>query len=219
MRRVIGRTVAPLDEDELARWLDAAERVVLDVGCGSGRAVLETAAAEPCAAVIGLDADAAAMADASRRAARSAAGPAPRAGFPNARFVAGAAEELPGPFAGRAVEVTVRFPWGSLLEGAVGGGPVAAGLAASVRPGGRLTLLTGLVARDGLGSLQADVEDPGRLAARLAATYGSLGLIVETCRAATRDEIAASGSSWARRLRAADARRPVLAILVRPPAA
>lgn len=59
-----------------------------------------------------LDASHAGLIDPSRNAAKSAA----KGGTPNALFVVGSAQELPGPFAGCANSVSVLFPWGSLLQ-------------------------------------------------------------------------------------------------------
>ena len=62
--------------------------MALDLGTGDGRHVLAAAAARPDALVIGVDADASAMAEASRRAAR-------RHPLPNALFAVAAAEHPP----------------------------------------------------------------------------------------------------------------------------
>jgi 16S rRNA (adenine(1408)-N(1))-methyltransferase len=62
-------------------------RVTLDLGTGDGRAILAAAAEKPDTLVVGVDANAAAMADASRRAARRK--------LRNALFVAAAAEHPP----------------------------------------------------------------------------------------------------------------------------
>jgi len=62
--------------------------VAVDLGTGDGRAVLAAAAACPETLVVGVDAVAAAMADASRRALR-------RDPLPNAVFVVAAAEHPP----------------------------------------------------------------------------------------------------------------------------
>ena len=67
--------------------------MTIDAGTGDGRAVLAAAAGEPATLVLGLDANAAGMAEASRRAARSGR----RGGLPNAAFVLAAAES-PGDF-------------------------------------------------------------------------------------------------------------------------
>jgi len=62
--------------------------VALDLGTGDGRSVLAAAAARPDALVIGVDASAEEMVDASRRATR-------RGALPNALFAVAAAEHPP----------------------------------------------------------------------------------------------------------------------------
>jgi hypothetical protein len=131
-------------------------------------------------------------------------------------FVVGAAEDLPDVFEGLADEVAVRFPWGSLLRGALSGdGPVAAGLVEVLRPGGELTLLLALQPKDGFDDLLPLVSEPARLAERLAEVYGPLGMVIADVRWATADEVAASRSSWARKLRVGRDRQALLAVLRR----
>jgi hypothetical protein len=107
--------------------------------------VLAAAAANPCRLAIGVDADAAAMAEASHRAARSVR----RSGLPNALFVVAAAETLPSELNGVAVALTVQFPWGSLLRGLL---RAEAQLLTSIvrvcRPGASVTLLLSVTERD-----------------------------------------------------------------------
>ena len=75
------------------------------------------------------------MADASRRAAAKPS----RGGHSNVLFLAEGVERLPDAFDGLADVVTVLFPWGSLLRGALGlDSRVAASIARLVAPGGRL---------------------------------------------------------------------------------
>jgi 16S rRNA (adenine(1408)-N(1))-methyltransferase len=170
--------------------------VTIDVGTGDGRAVLDLAAREPATLVLGLDASAAAMVESSRRAA----GPARKGGRENARFVVAAAESPPASLQGVADLVTVRFPWGSLLRGCLGLDPaVAAGVAGLVAPRGTLELLMAPSARDGLEGIPTEV--PAIVAAANGA-FGPLGFELVVGRAATPGEVAASGSSWAKRLAA-----------------
>jgi 16S rRNA (adenine(1408)-N(1))-methyltransferase len=174
--------------------------VIVDLGTGDGRAVLDRALGEPRALVIGIDASAAAMVDASRRAARRG----PR----NALFFAAGAEALPSsPLVGCADVVTVTFPWGSLLRGIVGLDPTAlAGVAAPLRVGGHLVVLASIVPSDGVPGL--DRLD-GSAAPTICAAWRQAGLELTSLRAATPSEIAASVSSWARRLRSGGSPRPV----------
>ena len=169
--------------------------MTIDVGTGDGRAVLAAALREPDVLALGLDANAAAMVEASRRAAR----PARKGGLENARFVLAAAEALPPELAARADLVTVRFPWGSLLRGCLGFDPlVAAGLGALVAPDGAIELLLAPADRDGLNGLPTSAEG---LAAAAAGAFERQGFVVCEARAATFEEIDASRSTWARRLR------------------
>jgi 16S rRNA (adenine(1408)-N(1))-methyltransferase len=179
--------------------------VTIDVGTGDGRAVLVAAARAPATLVLGLDANAAGMAEASRRAAR-----APRkGGLPNARFILASAESPPPVLAAAADLVTVRFPWGSLLRGVVGADvAVAAGIAGMVAPGGTLELLLAPAVRDGLDGVPTSKGD---LVAGAAAAFHAHGFDVEDVRTPTPAEVKAGGSTWARRLD----RRSTLIRLVR----
>ncbi|MBI2780653.1 MAG: hypothetical protein HYX55_02500 [Chloroflexi bacterium] len=169
--------------------------MTIDVGTGDGRAVLAVAAHDPRTLAIGLDANAAAMAESSRRAA----GPARKGGLPNAAFIVAAAEAPPAALGGVADVVTVQFPWGSLLRGCVGRAPiVAAGLAGLVAPGGAVELLLAPSARDGLAGIPLESD---AIAGLVRATFAPHGFELACARPATAAEIARSGSTWARRLR------------------
>lgn len=67
--------------------------------------MLATAAAQPDRLVVGVDANADAMTEAARRAAKPN-----RGGLPNALFVAAAVEALPAELDGVADLVTAHFP-------------------------------------------------------------------------------------------------------------
>ena len=145
------------------------------------------------------------MADVSRRVSRLAAADDRRAWF-----VAAGVEMLPAGLTALADLVTVRFPWGSLLRGALGEDRVVAtSIARLVAPRGHLEMTLSLVARDRRDAMgdafgAADLE-------RVAATYAVLGLVRTEARRLSAAEVAAIPSSWARRLRAGDTRtgRPV----------
>ena len=140
------------------------------------------------------------MAEASRRAAR----PAARGGASNALFVVAAAERPPLELLGVADELTIHFPWGSLLRGALALDRAAArGIAALIKPRGRLTILVSITDRDGLG-LNA-IDEPGT-ADTLADRWNAHGLRLNAICPATDADVAATHSSWARRLRVGPAR-------------
>lgn len=106
--RVLGKATAPLDPAWLRGEIARHQAVLLDVGAGDGRFVLDAAKASPATFCIGLDAAADNLAESARKAARSKAD--------NVLFLRGAAEELPGPLASVADQLTVNYPWGSLLR-------------------------------------------------------------------------------------------------------
>ena len=155
----------------------------MDLGTGDGRHVLARAAVTPDELVVGVDANASAMADASRRAARSR--------LSNAIFVAADAAGLPDGLAGFADLVTIHFPWGSLLHGAASADPRLTRLLA---PGGRLRLLLSaspVDARAGLENLDPEAIE---------CAYRSAGLDIVASRPASFDDAAAAHSSWGKRL-------------------
>jgi 16S rRNA (adenine(1408)-N(1))-methyltransferase len=165
------------------------------VGTGDGRFVLKTAAARPDALVVGLDANASAMAEASRRAARKPA----RGGPTNVLFVVAAAQSLPCELDGTFDEVTVHFPWGSLLRGIVRCEPaIVAGLARTLAAGGRLTVLLSITEREAGAGLEPLDEEQ---VARLKQAYAEHGLHLDEAGMATPAQIEASCSTWAKRLR------------------
>jgi 16S rRNA (adenine(1408)-N(1))-methyltransferase len=180
--------------------------VIVDIGTGDGRAVIERARREPTALVIGVDAAAAAMADASRRAERR--------GPHNALFLAEGAERLAAsPLARTADFVTITFPWGSLLRGVVGLDDAAmTGVAAILGQAGRIAVLASVVPADGIDGFDCLDE---AAAASISAAWRRAGVDLTSMRPATADEITESGSTWSRRLRTAtpagngEERRPV----------
>ncbi len=178
--------------------------MVVDLGTGDGRAVLARAAASPRDLVIGIDADARSMADASRRASR---GSRNATNGSNVLFVVAAAESIPDELAGVARELTVNFPWGSLLRGVLGlpdASAATAGIASLLDPAGRAAILVSIAPRDGIAEL--DRLDEAALD-RLERAHAANGLRLVCARPATREEILASRSSWGRRLGAGSGER------------
>jgi 16S rRNA (adenine(1408)-N(1))-methyltransferase len=156
--------------------------------------VLAAAAAQADRLVVGVDANAAGMATASRRAAAKPS----RGGLTNALFVVAAVEMLPRELDGVADLVTVHFPWGSLLRGLLGADATTmTSLTRVLRPAATLQLLLSSTDRDrsaGVAPIQA-----ATLAA-LAESYTSWGLAVTEARPATVADVAAAHSSWGKRL-------------------
>lgn len=164
--------------------------------------MLASAAAQPDRLVVGVDASAAAMAAASRRA-----GATPRrGGLPNALFVVAAAEALPRELDGVADLVTVHFPWGSLLRGLLGADPATmTGLTRVMRPGATVSMLLSATVRD-RGAGVAPIQEATFHA--VAGAYGRYGLVITQARPATAADVAAARSTWGKRL-GAGVQRPV----------
>jgi 16S rRNA (adenine(1408)-N(1))-methyltransferase len=157
---------------------------------------------EPGALVIGIDASATAMAESSLRAARASR----KGGLPNALFVVAAAERPPDELRATAAEVTILFPWGSLLRGALAlddAIETAKGIAALVAPGGVVRAIVSIDPRDRLTVPALEVTDRNDIAAR----WARHGLTLTAFEPATPGVVGASGSSWARRLGAGRDRR------------
>jgi 16S rRNA (adenine(1408)-N(1))-methyltransferase len=137
------------------------------------------------------------MAESSLRAAR----PTRKGGLPNAMFIVAAAERPPVELRGIADELTIAFPWGSLLRGMLADDDApdaAAGIAALLAPRGTLVAHLSIDPRDRL-ALPALETIP---ATQLGSRWRRHGVELACWRPDTAAEIQATGSSWARRLRA-----------------
>ena len=162
--------------------------MTIDLGTGDGRAVLRAARAEAGRLAIGVDAYAASMRDAARRAER-------RSAVPNALFVVSSVEELPSDLDAVAAGVTVAFPWGSLLRGlAEPNGQVLSSIARISAPGADICVVWSVIERDG----HDNIQDPEAVAD----AFERSGFAAQHAGEATQDEIAKMNSSWAKRLRA-----------------
>jgi 16S rRNA (adenine(1408)-N(1))-methyltransferase len=152
--------------------------------------------------VLAIDANARSMADASRRAAAKPS----RGGHSNVLFLAEGAERLPDSFDGLADVVTILFPWGSLLRGALGvDHAVATSIARLVAPGRNLSIVLSVVERDRAAIGAERPFGPSDVDA-MADAFAPLGLDLTNARRLSPDEIRATGSTWARRLRSDDSR-------------
>jgi hypothetical protein len=141
--------------------------------------------------VVGVDANAANLRQVSRRAAA----PPARGGLPNLRFGRLALERAPGALEGLAGRLTVLLPWGSLLAAvAAGERDGLARLRAICAPGAEVEIVVGEGDLDGF--------SPEALRAR----YADAGLELSVAPAAAA-EVAALGTTWAKRLARSDPAR------------
>jgi 16S rRNA (adenine(1408)-N(1))-methyltransferase len=157
------------------------------VGAGEGGYVVHRARSEPGTFAIAIDASPDGLARGSWRAKR--------ARLANAAFLIEGIERVSDDLSDLAHEVTVHFPWGSLLRGLVAPDASVVGrLARLLRPGGELRALLSATPRDGYPEIT-----PARLIA-LRHAYASFGLELIDVRAAGSNEIVESRSAWAKRL-------------------
>jgi 16S rRNA (adenine(1408)-N(1))-methyltransferase len=123
METIRGRTSFELDLKGLQERLAGYNRILLDLGTGDGRYVRNLAKRHPNWFVIGVDA--------CRENLREHS----RAKLPNMLFIIAEARHLPRELAGRVSQLTINFPWGSLLEGLLTSDPALMnGLASVSRP-------------------------------------------------------------------------------------
>ena len=159
----------------------------MDVGAGDGGYVVFRARTEPNTFAIAVDS--------SPDGLVSGAWRAKRARLPNAAFLVEGVERLPPELTDVSNEVTIHFPWGSLLRGLLTADPaVVIPTARLLKNGGELRVLLSATARDGY----ADVRPESLI--RIETQYAALGLELEEVRPAAPSDIAASRSSWAKRL-------------------
>jgi 16S rRNA (adenine(1408)-N(1))-methyltransferase len=158
---------------------------VVDAGTGDGRYPLHVARTRADTLAIGLDASSDALAYAARRAVRDS--------VPNLVLLREPLESLA--LESFADEVTVHFPWGSLLRGVLAEDErVFDAICRLPRQGGHLTLLLSITARDGRAPLSS--ED----IARVLRAYHAAGFALIERRAVGRDDVEAAHSSWGKRL-------------------
>jgi 16S rRNA (adenine(1408)-N(1))-methyltransferase len=163
--------------------LDGYTKVHLDLGTGDGRFVQQLAQKQPDWFVIGVDACRDNLHEVSRRAPE------------NALFVIANAQRLPVELRGLAAQVTIHFPWGSLLEGLLEADPaLLAGLMEITRPDAELAVyLNGGALAEAGWSLEEGAEQVRQVLSCSGFTmHRSLNL--------TASELKAYPTTWAKRL-------------------
>jgi predicted RNA methylase len=104
METIRGRMPCTLDSTELQARLANHQRVILDLGTGDGKFALHHARTFPKHFVIGVDS--------CRENLREYS----RVKLTNLLFIIASAQDLPHELNGLASQLTINFPWGSLLE-------------------------------------------------------------------------------------------------------
>lgn len=111
MEIIRGKHASFMDATALAERLAGYTSIHMDIGTGDGRFVRHVAQTYPNSFAIGIDACRENLHDVSRRAPS------------NSLFVISNARTLPPELYGLAGQVTINFPWGSLLDGLLADDP------------------------------------------------------------------------------------------------
>ena len=171
--------------------------MTIDVGTGDGRAPLHLARTRTDTYAIGIEPSLDALRDTARALTRRP--------LPNVALLVATLEEAVclGTIAD---EVTVTFPWGPLLDAALGDGDGPAAIAALLGPGASLRVLVSITDRD-----HRRMPDAGELRR----SYADVGLAIRTLRPATVADVTAARSTWGKRLGAGRTRAATLIDAVR----
>jgi len=181
MEIIQGKAALFMDKLTLAERASGYDRIHLDIGTGDGRYVEHLARANPRLFVIGIDACRENLRERSRRAPL------------NALFAIANALALPPELHGAASQVTINFPWGSLLNGLLSG-DLLTGLEAVMRPGAALDIrLNGGALAEAGWSLE---EGGARMRERLAA----YGFTMQPTTHLSAAALKAYPTTWAKRL-------------------
>lgn len=183
MESIQGKHALQLDAPALLSRLAGYHELLLDIGTGDGRFVRQMALANPARFAIGVDA--------CRENLRAGSRAAPA----NALYLIAEACALPEALDRQATQITINFPWGSLLAGLLLGEPALLGrLAAVARAGALLDLRlnAGALAEAGW-----SLEQGGE---RIRQAIGTAGFGARPAVALGPRELRACPTSWAKRL-------------------
>lgn len=210
---VIGKATRPIDRAAIdARIVTSgASRTVVDLGAGDGRWAYRFAREDARAFVIAIDPVGENLAEASAKAAKKPE----RGGAPNAMFAVAAVEALPPDLAAIADALRVTLPWGSLMRGIILGDAAALrGIASLMRRGAAAHIVLNTRIFDDPVPLDArDLPEvtPDYVRTSLAAPFAAAGIEITDTRFLDADEVAALGTTWAKRL---SHRRPPRSVLI-----
>ncbi len=183
MEIIRGKHASFIDEPALVERLAGYDAIHVDIGTGDGRFVAHLARACPNAFVIGIDACRENLRDVSRVAPE------------NALFIIANAQGLPAALRSLASQVTINFPWGSLLEGLLANDPaLLAGLRRVARPN---TMLEVRLNGGALAEAGWSLEDGG---SRVRDVLAENGFDVPPPIALRAGELKAIPTTWAKRL-------------------
>jgi len=183
MESIQGKKPFHLSANEFSRRIAGYDNLWLDLGTGDGRFVRQMARENPGSFFLGLDA--------CRENLRESSRSCPD----NALFLIASAQDLPAELNGLPTQVSINFPWGSLLDGLLDGDPgILGSLARVARPGASLTLrLNGGALSEAGWEAEAGIH-------QVTDTLWQAGFLVQEPVRMSASALRAFPSTWARRL-------------------
>ncbi|MGH2374067.1 MAG: methyltransferase domain-containing protein [bacterium] len=194
---VCGKKIMEIEGAALQRDAASYDRVVVDLGAGDGRFAYRLAHAHPAWFCLAVDPNANGMRERSYRAGRKAS----RGGISNVRFIRASVERLPAALDGLADEVSILYPWGSLLNAVILPRPeLLARIARLGKPGALLRVkINALAVRDGTNGSgpKARMLTDGQAYDRLFSAYAVAGIRIAAVGSDHAEDVR---TSWGRRL-------------------
>lgn len=197
---VTGKKTSTLTRDELDVRVGSYAQVLVDLGAGDGRFAYALAREHRAIFAIAIDPVQENMREFSAKAARKAE----RGGAPNVVYVVASIEQLPAELDEIAHEVRITLPWGSLMRGILlGDALVLANIARLLREGARTRITLNTRIFDD--PVPVDVRDlpeatPEYADASLALAFARARMRLDAARWMAPEEVAALGTTWAKRL-------------------
>jgi 16S rRNA (adenine(1408)-N(1))-methyltransferase len=200
METIHGKEIAALDGGAFRARIAPYARVALDLGTGDGRYAYRQAQAHPDTFWIGVDATRENLAEYSAKIGKKPS----RGGLPNVLYVLASAEALPDELAGVADQISINFPWGSLMAGLIRGEPgLLASIARTAKPGATLAIYLNTavfadpIPLDVLGLPEVTLD---YVQTELAPRYAAAGIRITEAQLVGKEGMAGIPSLWARRL-------------------
>lgn len=183
MESIQGKKPFHLTASEFSRRIASYDTLWLDLGTGDGRFVRQMARENPDSFFLGLDACRENLCENSRNCPD------------NALYLIASAQDLPAELNGLLTQVSINFPWGSLLDGLLDGDPkILGGLGRVAQPGASLILrLNG-------GALSEAGWEPEAGIRQVTDTLWQAGFLVQEPVRMSASALRAFPSTWARRL-------------------
>lgn len=207
MRRLYQSSEQEMTAEQLREYSTGYSSVCVDIGTGDGKRLYRVAKADPDTLYIGIDPVRENMLDTAKKSAKKPE----KGGLKNLLLVIGAVERLPSELDGLADEVTVYFPWGSLLECVVK--PVDSSMEQIhriARSGAEFTFITAYQTSYEAGEIEKRQLPELSLAyfeTEHAERLRGLGFVTESVTELTAEDVQALGTQWAKRLGTGRARQ------------